>query len=253
MSQSEAVESQPWTDLEPLFSRGVLHFDWEGIKFPTVGESNSLGFFSPDDLRVVLEAQNAATFNSQTESLRTPPIHQDARSYECPNRKYQEQQEHLVPQFDSPANELLAGRCPQDICTRADMSDASGLKVSRHNREPIPQLVNKRYQRSQGCQRSSVDHESLKSQRDDNVEDWSNAGYLDQFEAAAALDGVSTYAVNDGPCDCELLRAPRMHPVPLPEDLLYRGPGLVGWLKRAFDGVNGVLKTITVSHLGRWV
>lgn len=127
----------PWSDLEPLFPRGVLRFDWEGIENPSVRESNA------HDLEsmlygVVLEAQKAANFNPQSESLRTPPIHQDTCSYECPNQKYQEQQEHLVPQFDSPADKHLAGRCPQDICMRADVSDAFGLKVSRHNREAVP-------------------------------------------------------------------------------------------------------------------
>jgi hypothetical protein len=252
-SLSEVAANLPWTDLEPLFSRSVIHFDdWEDIKSSPVRESNSLGLeLMPDDPRLVLEAQKAATFNSQVESLRTPPIHQDARSYECPNQKYQEQQEHLVPQFDSPADELLAGRCPQDICIRADVSDASGLKVSGHDREAVPQLVNRAYQRSQGCQRSHVDPESHRPHRDDSVEGLSNAGHLDQSEVAAALDGVSMDAVNGRSCDWELLlRAPRMCPIPLPEDFLHRGPGLVGWLKRALDSV---LKTITLSHLDRCV
>jgi hypothetical protein len=63
------------------------------------------------------------------------------------------------------------------------------------------------------------------------MENWSKTGYSDQVEAAAAAEEVSAYAVNDPPYDWELLRAPRMHPIPLPEegsdDNDYSGPGLV--------------------------
>jgi hypothetical protein len=119
-----------------LSSRDVLHFDWEGTEVPATRQSNALNLVCMLD-DVDLEAQTVATSDTQVESLRTPPIHQGARSIERPNQKNQERQERLVPQFESSANELLVGGCPQDICLRADVSDSSGLKVSRHSREAI--------------------------------------------------------------------------------------------------------------------
>ena len=131
---SEVTANQPSVVPQPLFSRNVPRFDGKGINILT---SNALGLEFLFE-GVVLDAQTVAPANSQVESLRTPPIHQDTRSYELLNQKYQEQDEHLVPWFESPANEMLAGGCPRDICLRADASDASGLKVSRYNREAVP-------------------------------------------------------------------------------------------------------------------
>ena len=75
-----------------------------------------------------------ATSIPQAESLRSPSHHQVARSRDHPNQEHCVQQEHPVPQPDSPADETLVGGVPQDICLGAGVSDASGLEVSRNNR-----------------------------------------------------------------------------------------------------------------------
>ena len=122
----------PW----PSFPEDVSLFDWEDIETQTTEKGNALGLnFTPEI--VSLEDQAVATSTPQTESLRAPPHHQDARSYGC---TYQEHQafRHLAPPSDSRADETLAGEYPQDIYLGADVSDGSGLEVSRHNREAIP-------------------------------------------------------------------------------------------------------------------
>jgi hypothetical protein len=130
----EVAANLPLTVLEPLFSNDVFRFDWEGIE--SIGESNALGlefmFKGP-----VLEAQAVATSTPQAESLRAPPYHQDARSCGRPNYKHQAHQAHSAPQPDSPANETLAGGRPQDIGLQDEVSDGSGLNVSRHNRGAV--------------------------------------------------------------------------------------------------------------------
>ena|SRR6266850_168958 len=128
----EVAANPSSTVLEPLFSSDVFRFDWKGIE--SIGESNALGleFMSKGP---VLEAQAVATSTPQAESLRAPPHHQGARSCDRPNYKYQA---HSAPQPDSPANKTLAGGRPQDIGLQDEVSDASGLDVSRHNREAVP-------------------------------------------------------------------------------------------------------------------
>ena len=64
------------------------------------------------------------------------------------------QQEHLVPQPDSPADETLVGGVPQDICLGADVSDASGLEVSRNNRHVSSHR--KGFQEMQGLDREPI-------------------------------------------------------------------------------------------------
>jgi hypothetical protein len=57
--------------------------------------------------------------------------------------------------------------------------------------------------------------------------------------------GVYKDLKEDWPDECQLLRAPRMRTISLPEedeegdgqDLFYGGPGLGGWLTGASDGV----------------
>jgi hypothetical protein len=120
------------TVLEPLFLSDAFRFDWEG--FESIGGSNALGleFMSKGP---VLEPQAVATSTPQAESLQAPPNHQDARNCDRLNYKHQA---HSAPQPDSPVNKTLAGGCPQDIGLQDEVSDASGLKVSRDSREVVP-------------------------------------------------------------------------------------------------------------------
>jgi hypothetical protein len=120
------------TILEPLFPSYVFSFDFEAIE--SIGQSNALGLeFMSEGL--VLEAQAVATSNPQAESLRAPPYHEDARSCDRPDQKHQA---HSAPQPDGPAIETLVGGRPQDIGLQDEVSDASGLNVSRHSREAVP-------------------------------------------------------------------------------------------------------------------
>jgi hypothetical protein len=229
----EVVANPSSTVLDSLSSRDVLHFDWEGTEVPAIRQSNALNLVCMLD-DVDLEAQTVATFDTQVESLRTPPIHQGARSIERPNQKNQERHEHLVPQFESSANELLVGGCPQDICLRADVSDASGLKVSRHTAEKPFQSINRAYQRFQGCQRADADPEPHKPHSDDDMEDGSNIGHPGRPEAVAAVERVSMHAMGAPPNDSEPLRAPRMRPIPLPkEDMGRRSNGTLEVISKA--------------------
>jgi hypothetical protein len=101
----------------------------------TIETGNALGLdFTPKTFS--LEDQAVATSTPQAESLRAPPHHQDARGV---GYTYQEHQafhgdQHLAPPSDSRADETLAGEGPQDIRLGADVSNASGLEVSRNNR-----------------------------------------------------------------------------------------------------------------------
>ena len=103
----------------------------------STGESNALGLEFTYET-VIFVGQAVATSIPRTESLRAPQRHQDARSRSRPNQEHYVQQGHLVPQPDSPANETLAGGFPQDIGLGADVSGASGLEVSRNNRDTVP-------------------------------------------------------------------------------------------------------------------
>ena len=103
----------------------------------STGESNALGLEFRYET-VIFGGQAVATSIPQAESLRAPQRHQDARSRGGPNRGHCVQQGHLAPQPDSPADETLAGGFPQDICLGADVSDASGLEVSRNYRDTVP-------------------------------------------------------------------------------------------------------------------
>lgn len=120
---------------EPSFPEDVSLFDWEDIVTQTIGTGNALGLdFTPKTFS--LEDQAVTTSTPQAESLRAPPHHQDARGCGC---TYQEHQafyghQHLAPPSDSRADETLAGEGPQDIRLEADVSNASGLEVSRNNR-----------------------------------------------------------------------------------------------------------------------
>jgi hypothetical protein len=107
--------------------------------------------------------------------------------------------------------------------------------------------MNRAFPKFQVYQGAHVDPESRKSYTDGDMENWLNT----ELEAAAAADGASTYTVNAPPYDWELLRAPRMRPIPLTEeedddDLPYSGSGLGGWLNGTFDGAS---KTMTLSCL----
>ncbi len=121
---------------QPSVPEDVSLFDWEDIWTQTIEKGNALGLdFTPET--VSLEDQAVATSTPQAESLRAPPHHKDARSCGCTYQEHQAFQEyqHLAPLSDSRADETLAGEGPQDICLGADVSDASGLEVSTHNRE----------------------------------------------------------------------------------------------------------------------
>ena len=218
----------------------------------STGENNALGLEFTYEA-VISGSQAVATSIPLAESLGSPRHHQDARSRDRPNQEHCVQQEHLVPQPDSPANETLAGRCPQDICLGADVSDASGLEVSRNNRHCSG--YRETFQGMQGpdkyCQRTDIFPGSRTPGRDDDPEDKPSTRFLGELEEATAA-GVSMHSVIAQPNSWGLLRAPRMHPVPLPgggEDhghLLYDQLDLGGQLHITLDGVPG---TITLSRL----
>jgi hypothetical protein len=230
------------TTLEPSSPKNGSLFYWES---PPIAESNALGLIFTSEA-VVLKAQGVATSTPQAESLRAPPHHQDARSCDGPSQKHQAQREHLTPQPDSPADDTLAGERPQDICLRADVSDTSGPKVSRHNREAA-QVDKRAMQRFQELcsfpgQIAYPYSESRKPGRDGDLEDWQGTCDPGQLEGPTAM--------NAQPSDWELLRAPRNCSIPLPEEEgdehLYSGPGLGGWLNGTLDGVP---KTMTLCAL----
>jgi hypothetical protein len=189
------------------------------------GKSNALGLEFTYET-VMSSSQAIATSISQVESLRSPSHHQDARSRDRPNQEHCVQQEHLVPQPDSTADETLAGGVPQDIRLEADVSDASGLEVSRNNRLFLN--YKEAFQGMQGLD-----------------------GYRQRAEEATTA-GLSMHSVIAQPHNSGLLRAPQMHPVPLPDGgedrghLLYDGLDLGGWLHITLDGVPG---TIALSSL----
>ena len=106
----------------------------EGI---TTLDINALGlvFMAKED---VVTTEAVATFAQQAEGLRAPPYHQGGRSCGRPNQKHCAQQEHVAFQSDGPTDETLVGRFPQDIGLWAAVSDTSGPKVSKLNREAVP-------------------------------------------------------------------------------------------------------------------
>ena len=107
------------------------------FEISSTGESNALGLEFTYET-IIFGGQAVTTSIPQAESLRAPQRHQDARSRDRPNKEHCVQQGHLAPQPDSPADETLAEGFPQDICLGADVSDASGLEVSRNHRETVP-------------------------------------------------------------------------------------------------------------------
>ena len=240
--------SQFSTATRPSFPEDVSLFDWEDIATQTVGAGNALGLeFTPETISP--EDQSVATSTPQDESLRAPPHHQDARSFGCTYQEHRAFQEHrhLAPPSDSRADETLAGTGPQDICLRADVSDASGLEVSRHSREAVPVDEKSTSQQIQGLckspgQRADTYTESRKPHSDD-MGDCLSARHPGQLEGAAAPGGLSVYARNSQPNECEFLRTPPMRPVSLPGEvggggcLLYSGPDLGGWLNGTKDSV----------------
>jgi len=230
---------------QPSVPEDVSLFDWEDIWTQTIEEGNALGLYFTPEI-VSLEDQAVATSTPEAESLRAPPHHQDARSSGC---TYQEHQafQHLAPPSDSRADETLAGEGQQDICLGADVSDASGLEVSTHNREAVPVDEKSTSQQIQGLckplgQRADTYPESGKPHRD-GLEDYLSARYPGQREGAAAAKGLSLYAWNSHPNEWEFLRTPPMRPVQLPGEeeagdcLLYSGPDLGGWLNGTMGGV----------------
>lgn len=228
------------------FPEDVSLFEWEDIVTQTVETSNALGLEFPPEA-VSPEDQAVATSTPQAESLRAPPHHQNARSFGC---TYQEHRAfkghpHQAPPSDSRANETLAGEVPQAIWPRADVSDASGLEVSRHSREAVPVDEKSISQKTQGLckspdQRADTYPESRKPHSED-LEDSLSARFPGQLEGAAAANGLSVYARNSQPTEWEFLRTPPMRPIPLPGEkeggsLLYSGPDLGGWLNGTMDG-----------------
>ena len=124
-------------NLPPVFhksplSKDVSLIDWEDIETPEIMGSNALGliFMSGED---VFEAKEVPTFTQQAESLRAPRNHQDVRSCDRPDQKHQMLQEHLAFQSDSPTDETLVRKFPQDIGLPSDVSDSFGSKVSKRN------------------------------------------------------------------------------------------------------------------------
>jgi hypothetical protein len=182
----------------------------------TLMESNALGlvFNSQED---VFATEAVATLAQQAEGLRAPQNHQDDRSYGRPNQKYNAQQVYVAFQSDGPTDETLVCRFPQDIGLWSDVSDSSGPKVSKSNREAIP------------ADRKDVSFQVFQGL------------YESPFEKAHSLgdgyDQPDTYDLDHN------LRAPRMKPISLPEeqeydeDLLYSGPALGGWLTGTLDGI----------------
>lgn len=182
----------------------------EGLETLDIMESNALGlvFISKED---VLATEAVATLAQQAEGLQAPPYHQDDRGCGRPNQKYHAQQEHIAFQSDGPTDETLVGRFPQDIGLWTDVSDGTGPKVSKRNREVIP------------ADRKDV-----------------------PFQVIQGLYGSPFEKARDQPyTDHNLLRAPRMKTISLPDEqeydedpsLLYSGPALGGWLTGTLDGV----------------
>ena len=108
----------------------------EGLKTLDIIETNALGLVFIEE--EVLATEAVATLTQQAEGLRAPRYHQDDRSCGRPNQKCYAQQEYVPFQSDGPTDETLVRGFPQDIGLWADVSDTSGPKVSKRNREVIP-------------------------------------------------------------------------------------------------------------------
>ena len=100
-------------------------------------ETNALGLVFMEE-EEILATEVVATLAQQAEGLRAPHYHQDDRSCGRPNQKCYALQEHVPFQSDGPTDETLVCGFPQDIGLWADVSDTSGPKVSKRNREAIP-------------------------------------------------------------------------------------------------------------------
>jgi hypothetical protein len=129
------------SDLSPTIHEAPFSGDVslvsEGIGTLNIMASNALGLiFMPKE--EVLATDAVATLAQQAEGLRAPPYHQGDRSCGRPNQKHYAQREHVASQSDGPTDETLVGRFPQDIGLWADVSDDTGPKVSKPNREAIP-------------------------------------------------------------------------------------------------------------------
>jgi len=101
----------------------------EGLKTLEITD-NALGLVFFSNLKEdILATEAVATLAQQAEGLQAPPYHQDGRGCGRPNQKYYALQEHVAFQSDSPTDETLVGRFPQDIGLWADVSDSPGPKV----------------------------------------------------------------------------------------------------------------------------
>jgi len=174
----------------------------------------------------------------QTECLQAPHNHQDDRSYDILNQKHHAWQEQLAHQPKSQADELetLENECPQDICLRGDVSNTSSIEpdVSGHNGEAVPVDEEDIFQAFQLNMPRQVAHPYpgyCGLCADDGAVKW--PGTQDQGQGSAA-DTLSTCIADAQPYyDGELQRAPRMHPISLPEEegderTSNGGPGLGG-------------------------
>lgn len=219
------------------------------------GGRNALGLEFTSET-VVLGPQAVATPTPQAESLRALPHHQDARSCGSPNQGHHPQQGHLIPQPDRPADETLVGKLPQDICLGSDVNNACGPKVSGNNRETTP-VNRKAIQGTQGLyryprQRADFYPGSCTPRRDDYLEDRSSTQSLGELEGAAAATGLNMYPTIAQPNDWEILRAPRVHPVPLPGeeedwDRFNNNPDLGGWSGGTLDGEYTALSCLDLA------
>jgi hypothetical protein len=187
----------------------------EGLKTLEITD-NALGLVFFSNLKEdILATEAVATLAQQAEGLQAPPYHQDGRGCGRPNQKYYALQEHVAFQSDSPTDETLVGRFPQDIGLWADVSDSPGPKVSKDNREAIP------------ANRKDVSFQVFQG--------LCGAPFEEAHSFGDGCDQPDKYDNN--------LRAPRMKTISLPEeqeydeDLLYSGPALGGWLTGTLDGV----------------
>lgn len=218
------------------------------------GGRNALGLEFTSEA-VILGPQAVSTSTPRAESLRALPHHQDAHSCDSPNQEYHPQQGHLVTQPDRPADETLVGKLPQDIRLGSDVNNAYGPKVSGNNRETTSG-DGKAFQWTQGLyrylrQRADFDPGSRTPRRDDYQENQPSTQSIAEFKGATAATELNTYPTIAQPNDRGILRAPRVHPVPLPggeEDWNHfnNKPDLSGCLGGTLDSVS---ETAALGHL----
>jgi len=190
------------TARETPFSKDGSLVNWEGDKTMEIMEGNALGLvFSYEE--DVIEAKAVATFTQQAESLRAPRSHQDDRSCDRPDQKHPAQQERLAFQTDSPADETLARRFPQDIDLRGDVSDSlSPMMFQGLNMSPSEEVGSR-----------GLYYKALK-------EDWpEEESMLLRAPRMRTISLPEEDEEGDG------------------QDLFYGGSDLGGWLTGASDGV----------------